>query len=373
VRVLELLVSTELGGGPAHVRDLATLLPSDEFQVTVAGPAGGPYAEIFSALGGGFVDLPLDRLAPGMLRRLERVVRERGIDVIHSHGKGAGLYGRLAARRLGIPAVHTFHGIHYRGYPIGLRWGYLAMERWLAGRTAAIVHVSESQARGAEPLGLAPAGPTHVIPNGIDIARLARLVSGSPISRRALGVADDAFVIGTVARFDPVKGLDVLLEAFARVSHALPRATLVLIGDGPEAGRLRAAAATLGVGARVVWAGAVPDAARALPAMDVYASASRGEGLPLGLLEAMACGRPVVATSVSGHVDAVEEGATGALVPAGDAAALGDALLGLARDETTARAWGEAGRRRASRLFSATRMVAEVAAVYRKVRATAGV
>ena len=372
VRVLELLVSTGLGGGPAHVRDLAALLPSDEFQVTVGAPAGGPYTEVFSSAGA-FVDLPCDRLDPGVVRRVARVIRERGIEIVHSHGKGAGLYARLAACRAGIPAVHTFHGIHFRDYPIGLRSGYLALERWLAGRTQAIIHVSESQAREAEGLGLAPPGRTHVIVNGIDSERLERLVGTAPVSRRALGVADDAFVIGTVARFDPVKGLDVLLDAFARVAPALPRAMLVLIGDGPWAGRLRASAAALGLQGRVVFAGALPDAGRGLPAMDAYASASRGEGLPLGLLEAMACGLPVVATRVSGHVDAVDDGATGALVPAGDAAALAEALLLLARDPERGRAWGEAGRRRVHRLFSARRMAAEVAAVYRKIGATPGV
>jgi len=87
----------------------------------------------------------------------------------------------------------------------------------------------------------------------------------------------------------------------------------------------------------------------------------------------MACGLPVVATRVSGHVDAVDDGATGALVPAGDAVALAEALLRLARDPARGRAWGEAGRRRVHRLFSARRMAAEVAAVYRKIGATPGV
>jgi glycosyltransferase involved in cell wall biosynthesis len=371
LRVLELLVSTELGGGPAHVRDLVTLLPPDEFQVTVGAPAGGPYTQVFSSSGSGFVDLPCDRLVPGLVRLVTREIRDHGIQIVHSHGKGAGVYGRLAARRAGIAAVHTFHGIHFRGYPIGLRSGYLALERWLAGTTQAIIHVSESQAREADHLGLAPRGRSHVIVNGIDIERLERLVSNAPISRRMLGVASEAFVVGTVARFDRVKGLDVLLDAFSRLAAALPRAVLVLIGDGPEAGRLRASAAERRIQDRVVFAGALPDAARGLPALDAFASASRGEGLPLGVLEAMACGLPVVATRVPGHVDAVDDRVTGVLVPSGAAAALADALLGLASDPARARTWGEAGRQRVHRLFSARRMTAEVAALYRQVGKTA--
>src|SRR5262249_44158287 len=149
-------------------------------------------------------------------------------EVVHSHGKGAGLYGRIAARLTGAAAIHTFHGIHHEGYPRL----YLDVERWLARRSAAIVHVSESQARDAAPLGLAPAGRCRVIVNGIDAARARALAEQAPLTRSALGLEADALVLGTVARFDPVKGLDVLLRAFARVLARVPAARLLLVGDG---------------------------------------------------------------------------------------------------------------------------------------------
>lgn len=366
LRVLELLVSTELGGGPAHVRDLIARLPRDEFEITVGAPTGGPYARIFRELGASFVDLPCDRLAPGTLGRVGRLIRERGVHLVHSHGKGAGVYGRLAARRAGRPAIHTFHGIHPGRYPIGLRFAYLAFERWLIGATAAVVHVSASQAREAQALGLAPRGRTHVIVNGIDPERVQCLARARAISREELGLAREALVLGTVARFDPVKGLDVLLEAFARACPRIPQAALLLVGDGEERDRLRARAARLGVEGRVVFAGAIEEAARCLSAIDLFVSASQGEGLPLSLLEAMACGLPVVATRVPGHLDAVEEGTTGLLMPS-DPAALADAFEALARDPARRAAMGTAGGRRVERLFTAARMAAEVAALYRRV------
>jgi glycosyltransferase involved in cell wall biosynthesis len=145
----------------------------------------------------------------------------------------------------------------------------------------------------------------------------------------------------------------------------------VLIGDGPEAGALRARARRLGIQARVVFAGARPDASRWFAALDAYVSASRGEGLPLALVEAMAAGLPVVASRVAGHTDTVEHGKTGTLVPVDDAAALAGAAAAFLADPPRARAAGAAGRARARSEFAADRMAAEVAEVYRRAAAAA--
>ena len=118
-------------------------------------------------------------------------------------------------------------------------------------------------------------------------------------------------MLATVARFDPVKGLDVLLRALPGLAARAPAAQLLIVGDGPERERLHALAREVDPGGRVVFAGAVPDAARLLPLVDLYVTASRREGLPLAVLEAMACGLPVLATRVPGHIDAVEDGVTG--------------------------------------------------------------
>lgn len=366
LRVLELVVSTEPGGGPAHVHELVSRLPREDFEVTVAGPGGGAYAERFRKEAAAFVDVPADRLSLRALVAVRRLLVRRRIGLVHSHGKGAGLYGRLAARWVGVPAIHTFHGIHYAGYPAGARAAYLALERLLGGMSATVVHVSESQAREAAVLGLCPPGRTRVIANGVDAERIRAGALPRDAARAALGLEPGTLVLGTVARLDPVKALDVLLEAFARVSRAQPAVHLVVIGDGPEAGRLRALARTLGVDARVRFAGLVADASRLLPAIDVYVSASRREGLPLSLLEAMALGLPVVATRVPGHVDVVAEGVTGLLAAQGDPAGLAEALGALLADAARRETMGEAGRRHVENRFRVEQMVAETATLYRE-------
>ena len=368
LRVLELLVSTGLGGGPAQVREVVARLPREEFAVTVAGPTGGAHGGVFAESGTRVVGIGTDRIGRRAFLDVLGLIRSEGIDIVHSHGKGAGLYGRLAARRAGVPAIHTFHGIHAR-YPVGGARAYLMLERGLARITEAIVHVSESQALEAAALGLAPAGRTHVIVNGIDARCVAAAAMTRAAARETLRLEPDALVLGTVARFDPVKALDSLLRAFALASAPHPAARLVIVGDGPEAPRLRALAVTLGIEARVRMSGFITDASRLLPALDLYVSASRKEGLPLALLEAMACALPVAATRVPGHVDVVEEGVTGLLAAPDDHRDLGRAMHDLLTEPARRSVMGQAGQRRVEDRFAASRMAAETAALYRSVAA----
>jgi glycosyltransferase involved in cell wall biosynthesis len=362
VRVLELLVSTDLGGGPAHVRDLIAGLAGPGFRFTVAGPAGGALLPALTAAGADFAPVAADRLSPGALRDTIRLVRARRIQVIHSHGKGAGLYGRIAARLTGAASIHTFHGIH----PAGYGRLYLRLERALARWSFAVVHVSESQAAEARALGLAPAGRARVIINGIDAAFVRAAAARAPMSRAMLGLGSDALVLATVARLDPVKRLEVLVHALPLLAARVPEAQLLIVGDGPERDALHALARTLAPGDRVVFAGAVPDAARVLPLVDLYVTASRREGLPLAVLEAMACGLPVLATEAPGHVDAVEPEVTGRLVPLDDAPALAAAAALLLRDPALRARMGRAGRERVEQRFPRARMLAEIADLYRE-------
>ncbi len=132
IRVLELLSTTALGGGPRQVYDLVRHLPAAEFEVVVAGPRDGAFFERFHELGLAVTAIGANRLGPRPLVATVRLVRGSGIRLIHTHGKGAGLYGRLAARGTGVPAIHTFHGIHFESYPRGVQKAYLELERRLA-------------------------------------------------------------------------------------------------------------------------------------------------------------------------------------------------------------------------------------------------
>ena len=298
-----------------------------------------------------------DRLGSLAAMRLVRLIRRRDVRLVHSHGKGAGLHARLAARITGVPAVHTLHGIHYERFGRPGRAAYLALERQLSRWTRVVVNVSRAQEAEGLALRLFTRAQSRVILNGVDVARLTSHALERWDARAALGLPQDARVIGTAARFDEVKRLDLLLRALA----ALPSATLVLIGDGPEAGALRALAARLGVAARVRFAGAVVDAARLFRAFDVFAAPSRKEGLPLAVVEAMALGLPVVASDIPAHREAL--GPSAPLVE-GTESALAARLDEVLGHEGLRTQLGAQNRTRARSELDARAMVTALEALY---------
>lgn len=366
--VLQVLVSTRPGGGPRHVLDLCLGLRARGWRAVVAGPRDGAYFDRFAGGGLETAEAPTDRLHPGAVLALLRLARRHRIQLIHSHGKGAGLHARLAARALGIPAIHTFHGIHVERYGRLGRAAYLGLERWLARGTAAVVHVSHAQEAEARLLGLAPAGRSHVVVNGIDIERVQRQAIARDEARRRLALDLQAAVVGSVARLDEVKRLDALVRAVARTAR--PGLVLVLVGAGPDEPRLRRLVRDLGAADRVQFAGEIPDAARLLRAFDICAAPSRREGMPLAVVEAMALALPVVASDIPAHREVLGAGSAG-LVAAG-VEDLGAALERLLDDATQRSALGAENRARAEKEFGAARMVDEIETLYRRVLAAGG-
>lgn len=357
IRVLQLVVSMRTGGGPQHVLTLCRQLRSRGVEAIVAGPNDGPLFERFRAEGFETIEVATDRLDPRTLGRTIRLIGARGVRVVHSHGKGAGLYGRLAARARGVPAVHTFHGIHFERYAAPARAAYLMLERALARWTAFIVNVSRTQEAEGLALRLFTPAQSQVIPNGIDLAALLAGALDRGAARAALGLPRGARVVGCAARLDPVKGVDGLLRACA----AVPDLQLVLMGAGPEETRLRRLAGAVGLRERARFLGEVPDAATLFRAFDVYASAARKEGMPLAVIEAMALGVAVVASDIAGHREVL-----GPSAPLAGPEAFGGLLAEVLANPETRRTLGEANRRR-SAAFEAGIMADRIAALYGRV------
>jgi glycosyltransferase involved in cell wall biosynthesis len=245
--------------------------------------------------------------------------------------------------------VHTRHGPG-----VGSR-----RERWLRRQAArfadAYVSVCAETARMHRDC---PAGKLSVIENGVDPLRFRPDPAARAAVRGELGIGAGAWVMGTVGRLAAEKDQALLLRAAAPL--LIDDRLLVLVGDGPERGRLQALAADLGVAARVRLLGARSDVARVLAALDVFALTSRMEGLPVALLEAMASGLPVVATAV-GAIPTVL-GGHGLL--GGEEGTLRAHLAALAAAPDRARALGAEGRRRVEAHFSLARMVERYWALY---------
>jgi glycosyltransferase involved in cell wall biosynthesis len=361
VAIAQVLVSTRPGGGPQHVLAVAQGLRVRGWRPIVAGPPDGPMFERFRAAGVDTFALRADRLSPSTLVRLVRLIRRHRVRLVHSHGKGAGLHGRLAARLTGVPAVHTLHGLHYERYARPARVAYLALERRLSARTHVVVNVSRAQEIEGLALDLFTSRQSRVIRNGVDVVALGARALDRRDARVALGLDQSALVIGSVARFDEVKRLDVLLAAAA----AMPESSVVaLIGHGPDEPRLRRLTRDLGLARRVTFAGEIPEAAALFTAFDVFVAPSRKEGLPLAVLEAMALGLPVVASDIPAHREVLGEASEGLTDGTAEAFA---ARLTAVLSETDLRARLAAeNRTRARSEFDAHHMLDALEGVYRE-------
>lgn len=296
---------------------------------------------------------------PSLGLAVARLARRRGIDVIHCHHYSPYVYGLLASLAAPVRLVFTEHGRLSAGAPSRKRRIVNPLLARLGGRVCA---VSADLQRHMTAEGF-PAGRVGVIYNGIDPGPRPDAARRSA-ARRRLGVPQDACVIGTVGRLDPVKQLTLMLQAHAQVVARHPHAHAVIVGEGPERACLEAAAARLGVTRAVTFAGYRADVRDVMPAFDVYLNCSTYEGVSLTILEAMAAGVPVVATPVGGNPEVVIDGETGCLVP-GSPRALADAVVGLLLDPARRRVMGQAGRWRVHTHFSIARMVEAYAALYR--------
>jgi glycosyltransferase involved in cell wall biosynthesis len=326
------------GGVAEHVRQLADGLGAHGHEAVVLGADVLPFRRDYR-------HPHRDAQALGALVRVAR-----RFDLVHAHAAKAGVLARLAAAAARVPAVYTPHC-----FPFAVpdararRWFGLAAERALAPLTAAIVCVCEQERDAAVAHGIRPRRELAVIHNG------CRACAGEvdPALARLPGP-----VVGAVTVLRRQKRLDVLLAAAPRVLAAVPDATIVVAGNGPELDSLRAAADP-----RVVFVPFQAPAARYLQALDVYVLPSDWEAFPIGLLEAQACGVPQVATDVGGTREALVP-ATGTLVPPRDPAALADAIVALLRDGDRRAAMGAASRARHAEHFTVERMVAATAALY---------
>lgn len=274
----------------------------------------------------------------GALRRLRAAAR--AADVAHSHNFVPNYYAALALAGTARALVNTCHNMGTRLAARRLRWLYRAS----LARTRAVVAVGAQVRERLVADGIVPARLATVVRNGVPMARFDDARGRRDAARARLGLAPEALVVGCVGRLVALKNHALLVAQLPALVTRFPALRLVLLGDGPLHDALAAQAAALGLGDRVLLAGARPDVADLLPAFDVFALPSRTEGLSIALIEACASGLPVVASAVGGNVEIVEDGRSGLLVPADDGPALAAALARLLEDGRLRERLGAAAR-----------------------------
>jgi glycosyltransferase involved in cell wall biosynthesis len=288
------------------------------------------------------------------LRGMTAMLRRRGVDVLHSHEFTMAVYGTAAARLLGRAHVITMHG----NQTTTTRWRRRMLLRMAFHMSQATIGVSADTKRHLDDQLRLDPRTVQVVPNGVPVPS----GDGARV-RRELGMSSDELLVLATGSLVPRKGHAVLMQALAAL-RSDQRWQLAIAGGGPERARLETLRDELGVGARVHLLGHRNDVGDLLDAADVFAMPSLWEGLPLALLEAMAAGKPVVASATSGIPEAITPDVDGVLAPPGDVSALSTALQQLLSDGALRARLGAAAASRAARQFSIDTMTSAYERVY---------
>ena len=278
---------------------------------------------------------------PGTYATLLKVLRDKRADVLHMHGYGATTFGRLCAWRMGVPTI-----LHEHANLGDTPWFQKVADRILAPHTDLAIAVSESTAEFTTRARLMPAERTKVVYLGAPLDEFARPRTADEIAaaRAAFGIAPGTTSIGTITRLMPSKGNQYLIEAAPKILQHHPHVRFFIVGEGELQPELEAQARALGLGDRLVFTGFTRDVAAALSALDLVVFPSLWEGTPLTLFEALAMGKPIVATNADGLLDVLTDRKDAIVVPKGDAGPLADAVSFLLDRPHVAAALGNEAR-----------------------------
>jgi glycosyltransferase involved in cell wall biosynthesis len=350
--ILFLSTTSGPGGAERMISTLSAALNAKQFRVIVGLFRQGWLQEQCESLQVETRIIPLEGVFHHRwFKRCLQLIREERVAVVHAHEFSAIVYGSLVARLTAIPFVGTIHGKNYYWERVRRRLAY----RW-ASRYGQLVAVSEDLKKFViEKVGIQDSR-IQVIYNGVEPAATVQPEEVTRC-REELGFGTDDIVIGAVGSLYPVKGHRYLLDAMPEVLAQHPRARLLIIGRGPLEDSLRAQADRLGIKDRVRFLGLRHDVPRLLAMMDLFVLPSLSEGLSLALLEAMAAGKPVVATRVGGNPELVKSGRTGLLVQPNDPVALATNISTLLSDPAKILEYGEHGRERVLACFGMDKMV----------------
>ena len=361
MKIAVLHVAQPVDAGVARcVADLVADQVSRDWEVTVACPSDGWLHGEIEKLGATHIHWlawrPPGLRVFGEVRRLRRILGSVAPDVVHLHSSKAGLAGRLALRGR-LPTIFQPHAWSFEAASGAVHKGAVAWERFGTRWSHVVVCVSDAERQHGVEHGIS--ADWRVVPNGVDLDAFSEASPEERArARERLELPALAPVAVCVGRLSHQKGQDVLLEAWPSVADRVEGAHLALVGSGPEEERLRSRAPK-----SVQFAGERKDVQDWLAAANVVVVPSRWEGMSLGLLEALARGRSVVATDVAGSVEAIGDDA-GAVLPVDDAPALADAIAARLQNSELAAAEGHAARRRAERDYDLRRTTATIAELY---------
>ena len=314
-------------------------------------------AEQFERRGLKVIRIPCrSRVDRQTVRRIREAIRQNQIELLHTHGYKADIYGYFAVRRLNLSLVATCH--NWTRQTAAVR-AYELLDIFFLRKFDSIIAVSDAVAEALRRAGIAPA-QIETIDNGVD---LSSFDAASP------GLADEIekghrLLVGTVGRLAPKKGMDYFLRAAAEALKEIPALLFALVGDGPEIGELKQLAKSLGIEESVSFTGQRADMPSVYASFDVFVLASLNEGMSMVALEALASARPAIVTEVGALPKLVRHEETGLLVQPADVEGLAQAILSLVRNPELRARLGRNGKAWVQQRFSAQVMAQNYSRVY---------
>ena len=385
MRIAHVITRLILGGAQENTvlscEDLLRIYGDDVLLVT--GPPLGPEGSLLERARAGGVPLEIipelrRAIHPWRdlvsYRRILQILRDFRPEVVHTHSGKAGILGRMAASRLGVPAiVHGVHGAPFHPYQsAAARLFFRACERWAAPKCHAFVSVADAMTDLMAGAGVAPREKFTTIYSGMEVEPLLESAKHRGRVRLELGYRPEHVVIGKVARLFHLKGHEYVIRAARQVVDAQPDARFLLVGDGILRDRLERQIAGAGLEGHFQLTGLVPPERipELIAAMDIVVHASLREGLARVLPQALIGGKPVVSYDVDGAREVVIPDQTGFLLPPKSVGEMADALTQLVSDPALRGRLGAEGRRRFTELFRHERMTRELRALYERLLAS---
>lgn len=358
--ILFITYRSDLGGGPKHLYDLIKALSSKErINCFMASPLDRPFGPLYQKMAKKHFALPSHKFSIFKLWHLRAWAKKNKIDIIHSHGRGAGLYSRMLKSTKNI-IIHTFHGVHSSsGFFNQLK---LSLEKVLLYRTDLFICSSVDEKEKALQLKIAKENQVVIIANGInlqDFPGQPPIISKEPTKKINLGL---------VTRLDPIKGIDQLFYKFKNLLIFYPKRDfhLHIAGCGEQEQELKALIYRLALDSNITMHGPIHNIVEFLTGLDIFISHSHMEGMPLSVLEAMACHIPCLLSDVMGHNVLIENGTNGVLFEFNDGEDFNHKLLELIDNVDKTQQYTASAYKSVNEEYSLSLMCEKVINIYNK-------
>ena len=351
----------DFGGGPEHIFGLVNNL-RDQFNFFIATPNDYPYFAKYCELIGKnkLQEIPHRKFRLKYLIRILRLIKLNKIDLIHSHGKGAGIYSRLAGLFARTKTIHTFHGIHLDNYNSLQKILYLFIERMLAFSTRIFINVSCGENELTLKYNITTPDKLITIENGVEISNFK--ISESNFNQNPRTIV-------SFSRFDYAKNSELLIPILLELNklNQLGKFKFLIYGDGPNHSKLNQLISANNLDEFIKLQGTTDEPNKILLSSFCYISTSRWEGMPLGVLEAFAHGLPVIATNVTGNFNVIDNDVDGLLFDINKPKDAAQLIVELSNNKSKWISFSNNSRLKAEKKYSIKRMAIETKELYLKV------